>query len=338
MNLPKNEPSRLLTLLLYTGIFFLGIYVLFKYLLFTVMPFALGLLLSFALSPAYRMIKSRTRLNSGVCAFILVSICTSFVLFVIYTLSVKLYYQAVSFVDNFSEGFIGDIMYNIPILSKIMSAAESVGVDIIKSFGDIIAKKAPSVIGGAAELFPKLIFFFTVFIFSSVYFLADYDKIKDFCKRKLPHTVFEKISKIKKKTISTVCGFLKGYFLIMLLTFGELLLGFFILGVDYALLIAAITAIVDILPILGVGSVLLPWALFAFAQGNLSRAVGLCVIFVIISAVRRFAEPAILGKKAGLHPLLSISCMYLGYNLFGVTGLLLFPPLATLIKEVVNDK
>lgn len=337
MNIPEKNPARLLTVLLYLALAVLGVLIFFKYLLFPTAPFALGLLLSFALRPAFRLIRFRTKLSCRLCASLLVSICGAFIVFLIYILSVKLYYQAQSFVENFSNGFIGDIIYNVPILPEIMNYAESVGVDIITAFGDFLAEKTPSMISSVAEFFPKLLFFFTAFVFSAVYFLSDYEEIKEFCKKKLNNSTYFGISAVKKKTIETVCSFLKGYFIIMLLTFGELFLGFFILKVNYALLIAALTAIVDILPVLGVGCVLLPWALFAFAQGNVTRALGLCIMFVVINGVRRFAEPAILGKKAGLHPLLSLFSMYLGYSLFGVAGLLLFPPIACLGKEIIGN-
>ena len=338
MNLPEKNPAKILTVLFYSALAVLGVFVFFKYLLFPTAPFALGLLLSFALRPAFKLIRFRTKLSCRLCASLLVSICGAFIIFLLYILSVKLYYQAQSFVENFSNGFIGDIIYSVPILPEIMKYAEAVGVDIITAFGDLLAEKMPSLIGSAAELFPKLLFFFTAFVFSAVYFLSDYEEIKEFCRKKLNNSTYFGISSVKKKTLETAYSFLKGYFIIMLLTFGELLLGFFILKVNYALLIAALTAVVDILPVLGVGSVLLPWALFAFAQGNVTRALGLCIMFVVINGVRRFAEPAILGKKAGLHPLLSMFCMYLGYSLFGIPGLLLFPPLACLGREIMGNK
>ena len=67
------------------------------------------------------------------------------------------------------------------------------------------------------------------------------------------------------------------------------------------------------------------------------RAVGLCVLFVVISGVRQFSEPAILGKKVGLHPLFSMFSMYLGYKLFGFIGMLFFPFLSSLVKEITTD-
>ncbi len=341
MRLPKEDPARLLTLILYVGVAVGAVFVFFKYLFSVLLPFVLGFLLSLLLRPAMRLIRFRTNVSKKIISALLVSVCGAFAVFILYLSSARLYREGRELVTMLSENMKGEnpLSYfkDIPLISSLVSVAENTGVDILKTAGHFFEEKIPSLVGTLAEFLPNFIFFFAAFVFSAVYFLSDYDKIRSFCREKLSGGMFSKLGFIKRKTVSAICGFLKGYLLIMLLTFAELFLGFIILGVDYALLTASVAALVDILPILGVGTVLLPWALYEFSVGNAVRAGGLCLLFIIISGVRQFAEPAILGKKVGLHPLLSMFSMYLGYKLFSFVGMLFFPFLSSLIMEIIHS-
>ena len=338
MHLPKEEPARLLTLILYGGIAALAVLVFFKYLFSVILPFALGFLLSLLLRPAMRLIRFRTNVSRKIISAILVSVCGAFVFFILYLIAARLYNEGRELVTKLSSNMQGDTLVsleNIPVISSLISAAESAGVDVLKTAGHFFEEKIPSFVGSIAEFLPNLIFFFAAFVFSAVYFLSDYDKIRTFCRGKLSGGMFSKLGFIKRKSMSALCGFLKGYFIIMMITFAELFVGFLILGINYALLTASVAAVVDILPILGVGTVLLPWALYEFSVGNAVRAGGLCVLFIIISGVRQFLEPAVLGKKVGLHPLFSMFSMYLGFKLFGFVGMLFFPFLSSLVVEII---
>ena len=117
----------------------------------------------------------------------------------------------------------------------------------------------------------------------------------------------------------------------MLITFAIMLVGFMILGIERALLIALIVAVLDLLPILGVGIVLVPWSIFSFALGNNAIGIGLIVIFLSYTLIREILEPKILGKSLDVHPALTLVSLYLGYSLFGAPGLIVFPIIAVLI-------
>ena len=121
----------------------------------------------------------------------------------------------------------------------------------------------------------------------------------------------------------------------MLITFSLLLIGFLVLGIKYALILSFICAIVDILPILGVGSVLIPFAIIEFAKGNLKLGIGLVVLYLIITVSRQIIEPKIIGAKIGIHPLLTLFSMYLGLSLFGVFGIILGPFTVLILKAVL---
>ena len=117
----------------------------------------------------------------------------------------------------------------------------------------------------------------------------------------------------------------------MLITFAITLFGLLILGVNGAFVIALLIALLDILPIIGVGTVLIPWSIIGFAIGNHKLGIGLLALFAVNSVVRELLEPRIVGKSLNIHPLLMLALIYVGYALFGLQGLLMIPVIAVLI-------
>ena len=111
---------------------------------------------------------------------------------------------------------------------------------------------------------------------------------------------------------------------------------FLILQIRDAIIVAMIVAALDLLPVIGVGVVLLPWSIFAFAVGDSGTGIGLIVIFLVYTVVREILEPRILGKSLNVHPIITLISLYVGYAVFGVAGLVLFPLLAMAICPLFN--
>ncbi len=132
---------------------------------------------------------------------------------------------------------------------------------------------------------------------------------------------------------SVLGGWLFAQFKLSAVTWGILTVGFWILGIPYALLWAALTALVDAFPVLGTGTVLIPWSIIAFLQGNTPRGIGLAAVYTIVSLIRSVLEPRLVGKQLGLDPLLTLASLYMGYRLFGLGGMLLAPMVTVAIKQ-----
>jgi predicted PurR-regulated permease PerM len=129
----------------------------------------------------------------------------------------------------------------------------------------------------------------------------------------------------------------RSYVLILGITFAELTLGLLILGVKRFVLIALLIAILDIFPVLGTGTVLIPWAVIALIQGSIGRGIGLLVLYAVITVIRQVIEPRIVGKHVGLHPLITLICMFVGTSLFGWIGLFGLPILMAILLELHNS-
>jgi predicted PurR-regulated permease PerM len=118
------------------------------------------------------------------------------------------------------------------------------------------------------------------------------------------------------------------------MTFAQLLIGFLILRIPYALTLAALIALIDILPVLGVGTVLVPWAILLLVRGDTYTGVGLLLMFGIIWIIRQISEPRIVGHSVGLSPLVTLIVMYAGYHFMGFGGLFVFPLVMILLKNL----
>lgn len=189
---------------------------------------------------------------------------------------------------------------------------------------------------------PSALIGIVIGIVAWIFFTKDYDRIVAFIRLQLPSGKKNMLGEIKQIFSKTVLKMFRAYGLIMLITFLELFLGFSILRLlgimenNYAVLIAAAIAIFDILPVAGSGGILIPWALVSLILGNIPQAIGLVVIYVVISIIRQYIEPKIVGDSLGVHPLVTLAGLYFGLKLFGFLGMFIVPITVMTIKAF-ND-
>lgn len=129
-------------------------------------------------------------------------------------------------------------------------------------------------------------------------------------------------------------GYFKAQFKIMLILQVIMFAGFEILRIDYSFLIALGIALLDVLPVFGTGTVLWPWAIIDMISGNYIRAVGFVVIYLICQVVKQVLQPKMVGDSIGMHPLLTLLAMYIGYRLYGVLGLIFAIPIGMVIVNM----
>ncbi len=189
---------------------------------------------------------------------------------------------------------------------------------------------------------PSALIGIVIGIVAWIFFTKDYNYIVSFIKLQLPESKKNLLSEIKQIFSKTVLKMLRAYGLIMLITFLELFLGLSILnwiGVmdnNYVVVIALAIAVFDILPVAGSGGILIPWALISLVMGNYTQALGLIIIYVIISVIRQYIEPKIVGTSLGVHPIVTLAGLYFGLKLFGFLGMFIVPITVMTIKAF-ND-
>ena len=221
---------------------------------------------------------------------------------------------------------------------------ERIAKDILKGVGNLdsalssVATSAlPSVISFLMRFisfFPSAVIFLCFMFISMFYISIDYDKICSFFKRQLPEKVLDTFDETKNVILSTAKELFKSYFLLTFITFLQLFTGFLIIGIDYALMLSAIISIIDLLPILGTGTVLIPWSAVCFIINDYRTGAGLIVLYAVITVFRQVVQPKIIGAGAGLSPLLSLISIFAGLKLLGFTGILIFPIIMATVIEL----
>jgi sporulation integral membrane protein YtvI len=159
--------------------------------------------------------------------------------------------------------------------------------------------------------------------FIATYFLSkDMPVIENKFLSIFSNTGKEKARNILKEGNSMILGYIKSYAIIISVTFIETLIGFSILGVDYTLILSVVAALVDILPVLGVGSVYMPLAVIYFFAGNKFIPIGLIILYVIVIVVRQVIEPKLVSTSLGIPPVLILAAIFIGLKAYGFLGMI----------------
>lgn len=225
-------------------------------------------------------------------------------------------------------------------LQSTVPQSSTSGIDISSITGGISSGLVS--VFSVVKNVPSILISVVIAIIAWIFFTKDYDYVVGFIKHQLPEGKKNILVELKQVFNKTIVTMFKAYGIIMCITFLELFLGFFVmtkLGImknDYYILIAVATAIFDILPIAGSGGVLIPWTIVSAAMGNYKQAVGLMILYGIMTIVRQYIEPKIVGSSLGVHPLVTLMGLYFGLKLFGFMGMIMVP-LAIMTLKAFND-
>ncbi|MBQ9745350.1 MAG: sporulation integral membrane protein YtvI [Clostridia bacterium] len=211
---------------------------------------------------------------------------------------------------------------------------EILAEEMLRSVISALSTKIPAFMGQIFSEVPKILFSLGVTLVSCVYFCLDFDKIRAFAKKHMSRGGFAFLLRVPGESFHTLARYLRAVFIMFLMTAALLAVGFLVLGVEYAWLIAVGAAFVDALPVFGSGAVLLPYAALRLIAGDFRRGIGVLVLWGAVSLLRQAAEPRIMGKNLGVHPLVNLAAVYVGYSFFGVTGVVFLPITVVIAKNL----
>ena len=207
----------------------------------------------------------------------------------------------------------------------------------LQQWGTELSSKAMSAVGHWFKKLPMLLLTITFTLITALMISWNYQAVTGFLARQLPPRGVKLLHRIKHILTGSVLQLAKAYGIIYLITLAELSLGLWLLGVGEFLVIALVVATVDLLPVLGSGLVLGGWSAVVLAGGDFFLGVGLLILWGIISLVRSFLEPKIVGAHIGLPPLATLTAMYFGLRLGGVAGMLAVPLLCMVLVRLQAD-
>ncbi len=224
-----------------------------------------------------------------------------------------------------------------PELSELLRTALDGLAATLAALPARLSRGALDLVSRAAQHGPDVLLFAVSFGLGTYFFSASFPRVLAFLERQLPAETKRRLAGLERDLRGSLSGFFRAQLLLMALTFVELLGAFLLLRVGAALGLAALTALVDALPVFGVGTVLLPWALGCLLLGETGRALGLTLAWALVNLVRSAAQAKLLGDQIGLDPLASLLALYVGWELSGVWGMLLCPLVLVTLCQL-NDK
>ncbi|MEG2286864.1 MAG: sporulation integral membrane protein YtvI [Ruthenibacterium sp.] len=324
-------------------------YCVLKYVLPMLTPFLLAFFFAFLLQPLITWCSKHTKASrKALAVLVLVAFYA-----VLITLVVLIGTRAVVTIrDGFSalplfyaetlEPAIAQVQQNIESFFHSINPSaqlllDGFGETITASLSALVTTISNSAITGVtgfATGLPSVFVNCLLTIISSFFFVTDYYKITSFLMRQLPKGARDLLFKIKSQGVDVLLRFARAYAILLSITFVELSIGFLLLGVRNALLVAFGVALVDILPVLGTGTILIPWGISMLILGDLPAGFGLLILYAIITVVRQTLEPRVVGKQIGLYPLITLVCMFVGAYLFGFVGMFGLPILVTIFVQL----
>lgn len=219
-------------------------------------------------------------------------------------------------------------------LETLNTAISNLSQTFISFATDLFTHAATWAVTFTTTRLPLLLVAFIIWVIASIFLSIDYDRVVGFLLRQLPERHRELIDTTRELCSNTIFKLLRAYLLLMLITFAELSIGLSILKIPYAIPLAALIAVVDILPVLGTGTILIPWALISLLTGNIRLFIGIGLLYIIITILRNILEPRIVSHQIGLNPLVTLFFMYLGLQTIGILGMLLFPVIIMVLKQL----
>lgn len=327
-------------------------YLFLRYALPLLLPFLLAYGISLLIRPIASKFSARTRLPRGVFAVVLLLLVFGLGGWGIWVGSVRLITELGNLIEGLlSDGGIFDAMDSLMLWVGKMGArfglfstaeegsAQAFSDGVMQMIGNMLSSLASRLPEVAASLFsalPSVLFFLIVSVVACFYFCTDGMSITRSLSSLLPYRWQQKMPRVKESLRDVFRKYVKAYALLLALTFALLLVGFWILRVEYAFLLAVLIALADLLPVIGVGTILIPWGIVMLLQKQFYLGFGLLILYLVISLIRQVAEPKVLGKSLGLHPLLTLFATYVGFSLFGLFGMILAPIVALFAKRVFS--
>jgi len=327
-----------------------GGFIFFRYLLPVLLPFVIAYVISCAVRPAALFLSGKTRISKKVLSVILIAVSTAalggVLWFLFSTLAGELTEAmkaagASSIAESEAFRRVSQGVAGILQRANVIGEEMSIDIDIKGMLGGAVAslsKWVANLMGKAVSRAPGAVFFLVVFLLSLFYFSCDLEGVTNTLRRFVPEEIIKKGERCASLAMRSLARFAKAYFSLLVITYTALCIGFLIVGIDYPFLAALLCSIVDILPVFGVGTVLVPWAVLLFLMGKTGKAIGLLILFSLIYALRQILEPRLVGNAAGVHPALALFSVYLGFRLIGVGGMIAAPILLNAVSVFWEEK
>lgn len=333
---PLEKHFRFAFALFYIILAIVGIYFFATKVIGWILPFLFATLFAFLADPLVRFLQEKARIPRKL-ATVLSIFAVIFAVIFLATLGIRRLAEEISALTAYLPQFLDNLPYVMDQLTGkwhlFNNQMQNMDIEIdltqvITTVVDnlsLILQKTTKVAGNlAVKVISRLpsVLIGTVICLLATYFISGQKKeIFSFIDRQISPSFKEKLKKIKEMLFDAIFKYIKAQMILMAITFAELSTAFLILKVPSAFLLAFGITLVDMFPILGTGTVLIPWALIQLLLGNYRFGIALLIVYGICLLVRQLLEPKIVSGQIGLNPLLTLLAMYIGLQVMGFIGM-----------------
>ena len=312
------------------------------------MPFVIGWLIALIANPLVRFLEKRLKIVRKHSSAVIVIGVLAAVIIGCYFIIARFTTESIRFIKDLPDLYydleaeirlmmenLSNVFQFLPV--KVQETLSNLGNNVSEFMGEFIQSigvPTMEAAGNVAKNIPNILIQIIVTVLSSYFFIADRDKLMERFHKFIPQSISRGIDLISDQFRQVVGGYFKAQFRIMGVVAAILLVGFLILRVDYAVLLACLIAFLDFLPFFGTGTALIPWAAVKLFAGEYEVAIGLAIIYLISQLVRQIIQPKSVGDSMGLNPLLTLTFMYIGFKVQGVAGMILAVPIGLVVMKL----
>lgn len=308
------------------------------------MPFLLALIFTGVTEPVLKFIHSRWKIPRGFLSLLMILVVVGALGGILTALAIKGWHEVyalyqdwdrlwATFQDIYRElGRITDrILAYFP--ANIQDIIHDLSDRLLAWLNDLASRLVPKTTSAARSI-SSFVLAFLFFLIAWFFTATDYPNLRGYVSQHTPESLRHIWNQIRRAFSAAFGGYLKAEATISLGVMVILAVGFTIMGQPYGTLLAVLLGILDFIPILGAGTVMVPWMVVDFILGDWRKALYLLILWGVISLFRRLIEPKIVGDQTGLHPLLSLLAIYVGMKTAGVLGMILGPVLLIMVRNL----
>lgn len=315
------------------------------------MPFVIGWIISLIAAPLARFLEEKLKIKRKAVSALVIIVVLACVVLLVYGICAKLINEAVGFANELPELWhkvetefnrIGnnlDVFYRrLPV--DLQERLVILGNELGNFFSDIIGDIGTptfTAVGNMAKRLPDIFMAVIMTLLSAYFFVADKASLSGFIKKNMPGSIYYRFELIRRSLQNAIGGYFKAQFKIEIWVYIIVFIGLMILKVNFAFLIAFGIAFLDLLPVFGTGTVMLPWAVIAILSGEYKMAIGLLIIWGVGQLVRQLIQPKIMGDSIGIAPIPTLFLLYIGYKLAGVAGMIFALPIGIIFINLYEE-
>ncbi len=331
------------------------------------MPFVVGFILSLIANPLVRFLEKKIKIKRKYGTMLIIVFVIGLVVLLCYGIVMALavgFKGFMNYLPTMTANAEAEIMAAIDRIEEVFRKVpvfENFNVDkvqnsITEALGSLVVGEdgvTVTAISGFAKSLPNMLVSGVVGFLATYFFIADRDKLTEMVSSRLPSSFQERTMQMYGHILKVVGGYFKAQFKIMGVIYIVITIGLMLLKVNYAWLIGFGIAFLDMLPVFGTGTVLGPWAIIKFFSGNYLTAVGMVILYLVSLLTHQLIQPKLIGESVGMNPFATMFFMYVGYQFYGVFGMIIAIPIGMLLinfykagafdtviwclKEIVSD-